>query len=393
MIPESIVARDPLDRRLASLARALPLAKRCREIDETPRFPRDEFRVMGRLGMLGLTVDRRYGGSGLSCVRAGRLLYRLARAGGTMFAKLALQPEFCYLLGAAGSARLVADYFRPLVAGRKLIGNHITEPRAGSDVRAIELEARRNGSSYRISGTKSQVAFAMDADAAIVYGRVAGSAPREVTAFLVPQDLPGIRRKTEPDHGEHWMRRGSVEYDDVELPASHRLGPEGSAWALLRKELIHERALLGAIYLGVARASWEEAVEYAGRREAFGKRIAEHEAVGFPLVEDWVRLDAAWRQVEAVLHAIDRGRAVDAEAALAKWNASEVALGAAENAMHVHGGLGYSRTLPLERRLRDLASSRSAHGTAEMSHLIAARSLWPKSASSEAFARRRRRAR
>jgi alkylation response protein AidB-like acyl-CoA dehydrogenase len=382
MIPPSIVAPDPLDHRIEALARAIPLAKVSRELDENPRFPREEFRLLGRLRLLGLTIPRRLGGSGLGCVRAGRLLYRLARVGGTAFAKLSLQPEFCTLLGAAGSPALVRRYYRPLLGGRCLVGNQITEPDAGSDVQAIGLSAVREGNRYRLSGTKSQAAFAADADAAIVYGRVGGLRGSGVTAFFVPQGLPGISRTVEPDHGERWMRRGTATYRGVEIPASYRLGPEGAAWSLLREELTHERALLGAIYLGVARASWEEAVTYAGERIAFGAPIAENQAISFPLAEDWVRLDAAWRQVESVLEAIDRGREVAPEAALAKWFAGEVALAAADHAMQVYGGSGYSSRHPLERRLRDLRSARVAHGTAEIARLVGSRALWPRRPSS-----------
>lgn len=361
----------------AELAQRLELGRRAAEIDGDEEFPREEFRAMGSAGWLGLLQPPEVGGRGWPLSRVGVALYHLAYHGGTAFAKLSLQPEFSSVLATQGGPKLVDQYFRPLVRGQTLIGNHVTEPGAGSDVAGLSCLAERIGDEYEITGTKSEAAFAPIADAAIVYARLNGADARSVSAFVVPQTLRGIVRRSIPDLGERWMQRGEVRYDHVRVPSDHRIGEEGQAFGYLTGELTRERALLAAIYLGVARASWDETVERVGSRAAFGRPLAGQEGVAFPLVEDWARLDAAWLYTERALTRLEAGQPADADAALAKWMAVEVALQTLDHAIQFHGGAGYSRALPHERRWRDVRSGRLAHGPSEIMLRAAGRQLWP----------------
>jgi cyclohexanecarboxyl-CoA dehydrogenase len=375
------VERFPIVEEIVAAAEALGLAKRARELDETPAFPREEFQELGQRHLLGLRTPVGLGGRGLPLPQVGVALFELAYRSGTTFAKLLLQPEFSGILGERGNPTLVDRYFRPLVRGEMLIGNQVTEPGAGADAGAIALRAERTGNGYRLTGTKSQAAFAEDADAAIVYARTGspGRGGAGVSAFLVPQDVPGITRsRAATDLGERWMRRGSIRYEGVEVPESSRIGAEGEAFESLRSELTRERLLLAAIYLGVGRASFDEVVRHAGERSTFGRPLSAHEAVGFPLVEDWGRLDAAWLYVARALDRMERGEAVEAEAALSKWMATETALTAIDHAIQFFGGRGYSGELPHEQRWRDVRSGSIAHGPSEIMHLVAARTLWPR---------------
>jgi alkylation response protein AidB-like acyl-CoA dehydrogenase len=378
MAPQPVPPDDALVPSIREFAEVHRLAARVRELDRQPEFPREEFRAMGAARLLGLRTPTSLGGRGLPLPRVGVALFHLARASGTLFAKLSLQPEFSSVLASHGSADLVDTWFRPMVRGNRLVGNHLTEPDAGSDVSAISMRAERKGDRYVLTGTKSEAAFAADADAAIVYARIAGSEPgRGITAFLVPQDLPGVSRSVgEKDLGEHWQRRGTVAYDAVEVPAANRIGEEGAGFRYVRAELTQERALLAAIYLGVGWASWEETVRYVGTRQAFGHPLSTQEAVGFPLVEDAASLEAAWLYVERTLLHLEQGLVADGEAAMSKWMATETALRAIDHAIQFHGGRGYSGALPHEQRWRDVRSGRIAHGPAEIMHVVAARSLW-----------------
>lgn len=375
----SDLPEDPIVEEVKSTASRLELARRYRELDRSPEFPRREFRALADAGLIGLHTSRDLGGRGLPLPRTGIALFHLARLGGTAFAKLSLQPEFSSVLAEHGSRELVEEWFRPLMRGERLIGNQITEPGAGSDAAAIALRARPSGDGYLLDGEKSEVAFACDAEAAIVYGRVPASDPRrEITAFLVPQDLDGITRKRDaPDLGERWMCRGTVHYRGVRLPAGFRIGEEGKGFEYVRSELTRERALLAAVYLGVAHASWEETVEHVGARTAFGKPLSAQEGVAFPLVEDEARLESAWLYTERVLERLERGDRVEAPAALAKWLATDTALQTLDHAIQFHGGRGYSGDLPHEQRWRDVRSGGIAHGPSEIMRLIAARRLWP----------------
>jgi cyclohexanecarboxyl-CoA dehydrogenase len=361
------------------VAEQLRLGDRYRELDRSPEFPRAEFRALGRAGLLGLTVPTALGGRGLSPARAATVLAHLGYLGGTAFAKLSLQPEFSSVLAEHGSPELVDRWFRPLVRGELLVGNQITEPSAGSDASALELTAEPVGEGYRLSGTKSELAFAIDADAGLVYARLPGTRRAEgVTAFLVPQDLPGVRRSADAlDLGERWQRRGHVVYDRVEVARGLRIGDEGAAFGYLRSELSRERGLLAAIYLGVARASWEETVRYVGERTAFGRRLADQQAVAFPLVEDEAELEASWLYTVRALDLLERGEDASAETAVAKVRATRAALATLEHAIQFHGGAGYSARYPHEQRWRDVRSGSIAHGASEVLLGIAARRRWP----------------
>jgi cyclohexanecarboxyl-CoA dehydrogenase len=335
---------------------------------------------MGEQGWLGLTIPPEGGGRGLSLRRAGVVLQEFGYRAGTTFAKLSLQPEFSSVIGAHGSERLRNLFALPLARGEVLVSNQITEPTAGSDLSRLSVRAEPNGERLLLSGTKSQVAFAADAGSAVVYVR-SGSAEGNrgrVSAYLVPQDLPGIEREVIGDLGERWMRRGRVTYTSVEVPPENLIGEEGRALEYLKVELTHERALLAAVYLGVARASWEETVREAGHRVVFDGPLSDQEAVSFPLVEDGTRLAAAWLYAEQVLDRLDRGERADDAAAMSKWFATDVALSTLDHAIQFHGGRGYSKELPHEQRWRDVRSGMLAHGTSEIMHRVATRRRWPK---------------
>lgn len=368
-------------REVRSLSRRLDLGRRSSELDRRPAFPWAEFKALGSARLLGLATPRAVGGRGARLSASMKALGELAYHGGTTFAKLSMQPEFCGVLAEAGSAAQRTSWLTPLLAGRRLIGNHVTEPSAGSDLSALTSVAEPVQGGYRISGTKSQAAFAVDADAAIVYAQT----PRDraardgrATAFLVPQTAGGIVRRTVPDMGERWMRRGTVRYEEVRVPSTARIGAEGRGLVYLAQELTRDRLLLSAVYLGVARSSFDETVRYAGTRTAFGRPIARHEAVGHALAEDWARLAAASAFVERTAAHCEAGEPVEGEAAMAKWLATETSLEVLDHAIQFHGGAGYSSALPHEQRWRDVRSGRIAHGTSEIMHHVATRSLWPR---------------
>jgi cyclohexanecarboxyl-CoA dehydrogenase len=369
---------DPIAGEVERVCARLGLARRYRELDREPEFPWREFGALGRARLLGLSAPRRLGGRGLSPVRAAIGLFHLAYRSGTAFAKLAMQPEFCSLLFERGEKALTDRWFRPLLQGRTIVGNQITEPTAGSDATALALEATRDGETYVLHGTKSEAAFAVDAKAAIVYGRAPGTHGADgVTAFVVPQDLPGIQRTMAPvDLGERWQRRGTVVYDRVRVPSRYRIGEEGQGFRYLRGELVRDRGFLAAIYLGAARASWDETVRDVGVRVTFGRRLADRQAVAFPLVDDGAALEAAWLFTERSLLRHGRGEDATADTAMAKVLATDAALRTLDHCIQFHGGAGYSAAYPHEQRWRDVRSGPIAHGPSEVLRGVTARRIW-----------------
>lgn len=373
---------DPLVREIRDFVERHHLATRYRELDRNPEFPRTEFRAMGKAGLLGLRTARNLGGRGFPLPQVGAALFHLTYRSGTSFSKLSLQPEFSSVLAEHGSTDLVTQWFRPMLAGERLVGNQITEPGAGSDARAISLSATREGDTYVLTGEKSEVALGMDCDAALVYGRVPGAGCEGgITVFLVPQDLPGVvRQPGSGDMGERWQRRGSVHYDHVRVPVGFRIGEEGKGFEYLRAELTQERALLAAIYLGAAFASWEATVEHVQRRSVFGKALARQEGVSFPLARDAGRLSSDWLYTIEALTRLQQGGQAEGEAALAKWMAVEDGLRTIDHAIQFHGGRGYSQDLPHEQRWRDVRSGGIAHGPSEIMLVVAAHQLWARRA-------------
>ena len=372
---------DPIVDEIAAFDGAHDPARRSREVDRAPAFPRSLFRAMGDARLLGLTEPTERGGRGLPLTRGAVALFHLAYRGGTVAGKLSLQPEFAMVLAERGRREVVDAWFRPLVRGERLVANQITEATAGSDAAALALTAERRGDEYVLNGTKTEIASALDADAAIVYGRAPGTAGhRGISAFLVPQDLPGIRRVPgEGDLGERWQRRGSVVYEDARVPASHLLGEEGVGFSYVVPELVRERGLLAAIYLGVARASWDETVRFVGDRSTFGRRLAERQGVAFPLVEDGAQLEAIWLLTVQALASLGSGAAgSEARTAVAKAMACDVALRTIDHAIQFHGGRGYGASLPHEQRWRDVRSGPIAHGASEVLRWAATRQLWPR---------------
>lgn len=371
---------DPLVPEIRAFADRHRLGERSGALDRGREFPRAEFRAMGEAGLLGLTVRPALGGRGLPAARAAVLLFHLAYLGGTAFAKLSLQPEFSSVLSDHGAPDVVDEWFRPMVRGERVVGNQITEATAGSDATALTATVAPDGDAYLLTGLKTEVAMAADADAAIVYARAPGSSGHEgISAFLVPQDLPGVERTVEPpDLGERWQRRGFVRYREVRLPSRLRLGEEGAGFRYVLSELAHDRGLLAAIYLGVARASWDETVRYVGQRMVFRRPLSDQQSIAFALVEDGLRLEAAWMFALRALGRLSEGAAGAAETGLAKALATEVALHTIDHAIQFHGGRGYSGALPHEQRWRDVRSGSIAHGPSEVLYRAAARQLWPR---------------
>jgi alkylation response protein AidB-like acyl-CoA dehydrogenase len=378
-LPPPPILRSPLIEEVERAATELRLEARAAELDRAPAFPGEEFAALGARRLLGLSVPRARGGRGLPLPEVGPALYALAWATGTTtFAKLSLQPEFCSVLAERGSPELVTRYYRPLLDGLQLVGNQLTEVTGGSDLRALRMSAERTRDGYRLHGTKSQAAFAESAAAAIVYAQVPATDQGRtgLTAFLVPQRLPGVHRSTWEDLGERWMRRGEVRYEGVEIPLDHRLGSEGEGLAAVAPELTRERALLAMIYLGVARRTLEETVRRVGSRTAFGRALSRHEGVAFPVVEDWSEGEAATLYTLRALERLEAGAPADGEAALAKRMAVRLALRTIDHGLQFHGGLAYSGELPFERRWRDVRSGGLAHGTDEIMLANAAKALW-----------------
>ncbi len=343
--------------------------------EQAASVPLELRRQMGELGLIGVEFPAEYGGLGADHVAAGVVLEAIAE-GDFNVGYIQLLSSLCGAIVARHAAPDIAAEILPrVVAGEALIALALTEPQGGSDAASLALKAVREGDDYVLDGEKTSISMADQADWAVVFARTGTVAERArgVSAFLVDMTLPGISRTRFNDLGEHAIGRGSIFFDKVRVPASHRLGDEGSGFVQVMQGFDFSRALIGLQCLAVARISLAETWAYVCERKAFGKPLAENQGVTFPLAEAETMVEAARLLCYRTLAAKDAGVPHTKEAAMCKWWAPKLAFEVVQTCLLMHGHAGYSTELPFEQRLRDVFGLQIGDGTAQIMKLIIAR--------------------
>jgi cyclohexanecarboxyl-CoA dehydrogenase len=330
---------------------------------------------LGQLGLLGVDLPEAYGGLDAGAVTAGLIAEELAYGDFNVSAL----PVNVSLLGAILSSHaqpIVREQWLPrMIAGQALVAICLTEPSVGSDAANLSLRAARDGDDYVLDGEKTSITFADCADAYLVFARTAHprDGARGVSAFLVPGDVPGVSRTRFDDVGSAIIGRGSVFFDEVRIPASHRLGDEGKGFSQVMQGFDYSRALIALQCCGAAQASLDEAWAYTKERQAFGRPIGQFQGVSFPLVEGESQV-AAVRQLS--YHALalrDAGQRHTAEAAMVKWMGPRTAFDVIHQCLLTFGHYGWSKDLPHQQRLRDVMGLEIGDGTAGVMKMIVAR--------------------
>jgi alkylation response protein AidB-like acyl-CoA dehydrogenase len=345
--------------------------------DREGTFPHEVVPELAELGLLGLTVPEEYGGSGLDTVSAAVAVERVAWGDASVALTVAAHNSLCtaHIL-LFGSPEQRRRYLLVLARGAALGAWCLTEPHAGSDAAAIRTRADRRGDRYVLNGTKAFVTQGSVAGVYVVLARTGGEGPGGISAFVVERGAPGLRvGKKEDKLGLRASDTAEVVFEDVEVPEENRLGAEGEGYAQAMRVLEGGRIGIGAMAVGIGRAALEAAVEYAKNRVAFGKPIAQFQAVQWMLADSAVELDAAWLLVLRAAWLADRGLPFRKEASMAKLYASEAAHRATDRALQVHGGYGYIRGYPVERYYRDVRLCEIGEGTSEIQRLIVAKSV------------------
>ncbi|CAG9216251.1 Cyclohexanecarboxyl-CoA dehydrogenase [Paraburkholderia tropica] len=344
------------------------------ERDRTRVLDRDLMREMGEMGFIAPELPEAYGGQGMGCLAAGVIHEAIAAAD--------LSLSYINLL-ASLNGQILAQHARPEIArpwlerltqGRALLAIALTEPRGGSDAANLRLKMERVGDHYVLNGEKTSISAADQADAAVVFarsGRVEDGA-RGISALLVPMDLPGITRTRFDCHGQRAIGRGSIFFDNVRVPADHRLGDEGKGFVQVMQGFDFSRALIGLQVLAVARVSLEETWAWVAQREAFGKPLAAFQGVSHPLAEYATQVEAARLLCLQTLWLKDRGLPHTAEAAMCKWWGPKLAYDVVHQCLLSFGHGGYDRG-PMEQRLRDILGFQIGDGTAQIMKTIVAR--------------------
>jgi cyclohexanecarboxyl-CoA dehydrogenase len=367
--------QEELVRTLRAFARK-ELAPRSGHWDRTGEFPWEIWRRMGELGLLGLRTPEAYGGQEADFVTFGLAMEEIARGDFGCTYGLQLAGLAGEILGRNASEEIKRRWLPPTASGEAVIALALTEPSVGSDAANLACRAERDGEDYLITGEKSGISLGMVAQAAILFARTdpRGRA-RGVTAFLVPLDLPGVSRSPLRDMGTRVVARAVLSFDHVRVPASHRLGAEGTGFRQVMQGFDYNRVGIALACLGVAQVSLEETIAYVKSRQAFGKALATFEGVSFPIAEAATHVDACRWLCYRALWLADHGQPYTKESAMTKWWAPRLSVDTIHQCLRLHGHYGYTDELPFEQRMRDVIGLEIGDGTAEVMKVIVAREL------------------
>ncbi|MFF3785089.1 acyl-CoA dehydrogenase family protein [Streptomyces sp. NPDC001933] len=346
--------------------------------DRAENVDKSIVKKLGSVGFLGLTVPEEYGGSGGDHLAYCLVTEELGRGDssvrGIVSVSLGLVTK---TIAAWGDEEQKRHWLPRLTAGEAIGCFGLTEPGTGSDAGNLTTKAVRDGGDYVISGSKMFITNGTWADVVLLFARTNDTPGHKgISAFLVPTDTPGLSRRT--IHGKLGLRgqaTAEVVLEDVRVPASALMGPEGKGFSIAMSALAKGRMSVAAGCVGIAQAALDAAVGYAGEREQFGKSIASHQLVQELISDISVDVDAARLLTWRVADLIDRGEDFATAASKAKLFASEAAVRAANNALQVFGGYGYIDEYPVGKLLRDARVMTLYEGTSQIQKLIIGRAL------------------
>jgi alkylation response protein AidB-like acyl-CoA dehydrogenase len=348
------------------------------EVDVTSEFNWEATRKMGPLGLLGLNIPEAYGGAGVDAVSAAIALEELGwGCGSTALAIAAHNGLGTSPLVMFGSESLKQKWLSLVSSGKNKLGAlALTEPGAGSDLQGgVVTKAVKDGNEWVINGAKMWCTNASIAEYIITLVRTdAGGGSRSLSQILVPTDSAGLRiGAAEKKMGLHGSPTHAVTYENVRVPLENLIGEEGRGLQQTLSTLDGGRIGIGAIALGLAQAAFEYAVNYARERKAFGKAIAEQQAIQWMLADAATEIELARTMLYKTAWLKEQGRNYNKEAAMAKMFATEMAERVCRNAIQIHGGYGYSSEYPVERIYRDARLMTIGEGTSEIQRLVIAR--------------------
>ncbi|MFJ1625573.1 acyl-CoA dehydrogenase family protein [Streptomyces sp. NPDC088190] len=365
-------------RRLADDFVAREVAPHVVAWDRAENVDRSIVKKLGSVGFLGLTVPEEYGGSGGDHLTYCLVTEELGRGDssvrGIVSVSLGLVAK---TIAAWGDEAQKRHWLPGLTAGEAIGCFGLTEPGTGSDAGNLATRAVRDGGDYVINGSKMFITNGTWADVVLLFARTNDTPGRRgISAFLIPTDTPGLGRRT--IHGKLGLRgqaTAEVVLEDVRVPASALMGPEGKGFSIAMSALAKGRMSVAAGCVGIARAALDAAVGYAGEREQFGRPIAGHQLVQELISDIAVDVDAARLLTWRVADLVDRGEEFATAASKAKLFASEAAVRAANNALQVFGGYGYIDEYPVGKLLRDARVMTLYEGTSQIQKLIIGRAL------------------
>lgn len=354
------------------------LAPNAAEWDRESIFPSDELKELGALGLFGMTIPEEWGGAGTDYLSFALAIEEIAAGDGACSTILSVNNSVvCGPLLKFGSDYLRQTYLKPLASGEMLGCFCLTEPQAGSDASALKMRALRDGDEYVLNGTKQFITSGKYAQVAIVFAVTDPAAGKKgISAFVVPTDNPGYKvANIEQKMGQHASDTAQIFFDECRIPADHLIGQEGEGYKIALSNLESGRIGIAAQCVGMARAAYQAALDYARERESFGTPIINHQAVAFRLADMATQLEAAHLMVMNAAVLRDAGQPCLKEASMAKLFASEAAEQICSAAIQVHGGYGYLKDFPVERIYRDVRISQIYEGTSDIQRIVISRAI------------------
>ncbi len=348
------------------------------ERDIECRFPREEVKKLGELGFLGMMVDPAFGGSGLDTLSYVLAIEEIAKVDASAAVVMSVNNSLvCYGVDKYGTPEQKEKYLKPLATGEKLGAFCLSEPEAGSDATSQRTTAEDEGSHYRVNGIKNWITNGNSADIYLVIAQTdPGLKHRGINALVVEKGWEGFEvGKKEDKMGIRASDTHSLNFNDVRVPKENRIGDDGFGFKFAMSTLNGGRIGIAAQALGIAAGAFELSARYAKERKAFGKPIAQHQAIQFKLAEMKTRINAARWMVYKAARDKDQGQDYVESAAMAKLFASETAMWVTTEAVQIHGGYGYVREYHVERMMRDAKITQIYEGTSEIQKLVIAREI------------------
>jgi len=355
------------------------LAPLAAEVDKSGEFPWKSLKKMAQLGLLGVIVPEKYGGSEFDFISLAIAIEEISRACASTGVIVAVNNSLTtYPILQFGNEDQKNKYLPPLCSGEKIGAFGLTEPNAGSDVAAMESTARPEDDYYVLNGTKRFITNGGEAGIYVVFAYTnKESKHKGVSVFIVERDTPGFSLgKHEDLMGIRATANCELMFEDVKIPKENLLGKEGDGFKICMNTLDVSRIDIGAQAVGIAQAALDEAVKYSKERKAFGQPICNFQMIESMIAEMATQIQAARLLVHYAGYCKDKGmQRFSKESAMSKYYASEIAVDVTRKAVQIHGGYGYSKDYAVERLYRDAKILELYEGTSEIQKIVIAREL------------------
>ena len=353
------------------------VAPRAAELDKTGAFPTETVRGLAEQGLLGVNLASRWGGAEAGVVSYALAMTEIAKACASTAVTMAVTNMVGEVVQAFGSEAQREEHLPKLTGGEYLTGAFaLSEPGAGSDAAALTTVAKKTDDGWVIDGQKQWITNGGYAGLFVVWARTGGPGAKGISTFLVKKGTPGLTiGRPENKHGLRGSNTVPLTFDECRVPQSALLGEEGMGFRVAMMALDGGRIGISAQAIGIGTAALEAAVAYAKDRQAFGRPIAEFQAIQWMLADSRTELEAARLLCLRAATLKERGAAFTREASISKLFSSEAANRVCNRAVQIHGGYGYTREFPVERYLRDVRITTIYEGTSEIQRHVIARNL------------------